>query len=185
MEQVLKERLVGAVVLVVVSVAIIPWVLDGPNRSHRTTESFDLPAATSNSEIQEGNSKTFRFSLADEQAANTDQAADGNGDGKKAQVIAPRTTTAQDSAQVAARAQANLFGWTVQVGSFSNRGNARALVGNLKSQGFEAYINEHDTGGTLHFRVRVGKFELRDEADSLAIRIRGETGEPARPVQVP
>ncbi len=46
MEQGLKERLVGAAVLVAIAVWLIPWVLDGPEAPLETTAgSLQLPAA--------------------------------------------------------------------------------------------------------------------------------------------
>jgi DedD protein len=46
MDQGLKERLVGAAVLVAIGVWLIPWVLDGPeNPSENSTSSLQLPAA--------------------------------------------------------------------------------------------------------------------------------------------
>lgn len=46
MDQGLKERLVGAAVLVAIGVWLIPWVLDGPeNTSENSTSSLQLPAA--------------------------------------------------------------------------------------------------------------------------------------------
>jgi len=46
MDQGLKERLVGAAVLVAIGVWLIPWVLDGPeNPTENSTSSLQLPAA--------------------------------------------------------------------------------------------------------------------------------------------
>ena len=46
MDQGLKERLVGAAVLVAIGVWLIPWVLDGPENTLDTSgSSLQLPAA--------------------------------------------------------------------------------------------------------------------------------------------
>ena len=46
MDQGLKERLVGAAVLVAIAVWLIPWVLDGPEAGLETPgSSLQLPAA--------------------------------------------------------------------------------------------------------------------------------------------
>ena len=171
----LKERLVGAIVLVVVSVILIPLILDGPDRGLRTTKSIDLPPAEGET------SKTFRLSLTNDQSTTRGSAANNGNTGSIATTGQATTIT---KSPVSGSTAAVGTGWTVQAGSFSNSENAHSLVGNLKSQGFEAYINEHDSDGKHQFRVRIGQFETRDDADALAIRIRGETGEPARPVQI-
>ncbi|MDX1442395.1 MAG: SPOR domain-containing protein [Gammaproteobacteria bacterium] len=50
MEQQLKERLVGATVLVVLAIIIIPVILDGPGSDKPSQQRLDLPAAQSNGE---------------------------------------------------------------------------------------------------------------------------------------
>ena len=181
MELQLKERLVGAVVLVVVSVIVIPLILDGPDRGLRTTRSMDLPPESSASG---DTNKTFRLSLTNDQSTSSATQDNAANKGRAGPTTTTGPATAKTTLPVSGSPGLAGSGWTVQAGSFSRPENARTLVGNLKSQGFEAYINEHDSDGKHQFRVRVGQFETRNDADALAIRIRGETGEPARPVQI-
>lgn len=172
----------GALVIVGFSVLVIPWVLDGPQRRDATTREIELPES-------QDRGKTYRFSLgedSDEEDDSSKPVAENDLPPTSNSSPSPvkETPAAVDPPAVSAPAAAP-GGWTVQVGSFSSHDNASALVQTLKRQGFEAHINEHTSGGAVHFRVRVGEFESRDSADALAIRIRGETGEPARPVQLP
>jgi DedD protein len=48
MERKLKERLVGAAVLVIVGVLVIPLLLDGPEHTSPVSVGLDLPATTGN-----------------------------------------------------------------------------------------------------------------------------------------
>lgn len=61
--------------------------------------------------------------------------------------------------------------WIVQLGSFSQRGNADRLASDLQSSGFSASVKGGGgTTGTL-FRVRAGPAEDRAAAEELAARL--------------
>jgi DedD protein len=62
----------------------------------------------------------------------------------------------------------------VQLGAFSNRTNANALVERLRRRGYTAFVQELNNGGTRLFRVRVGPRASREQAESLRMRIRRE-----------
>lgn len=57
--------------------------------------------------------------------------------------------------------------YTVQVGSFINPSNAKNLCNKLIDEGYDAYIQELDTGGKRIYRVRVGRLNSRLEAVQL------------------
>ena len=59
------------------------------------------------------------------------------------------------------------FYFTVQVGSFTNLQNAQRLVNKLKSNNFDAYIDELNSQKNPMYRVRVGRLSLRQEAEKL------------------
>jgi len=75
-------------------------------------------------------------------------------------------------AEPAAPAQQAGQNFTVQVGSFSNEKNARALVYKLSRRKYEAYL-EMDEADRM-YRVRVGKVPSRQEALSLETRLKRE-----------
>ena len=56
------------------------------------------------------------------------------------------------------------FYYTVQVGAFSSLVNAQNLIDKLVQKGYPAYLGEIITGSAAPYRVRVGKFHLRQEA---------------------
>jgi|GEM_PF-399457 len=66
--------------------------------------------------------------------------------------------------------------FTVQVASFSDRSNALELLNRLKSRydKRKPYIFEADKGGKRLYRVRMGKFGSRDEAQGLADSLMGD-----------
>lgn len=63
-------------------------------------------------------------------------------------------------------------GWFVQTDAFGSRGNAEKRVAELKSKGHAAFVATSATGRA--FRVRLGPYAERTEADRLAARLRAE-----------
>jgi DedD protein len=66
--------------------------------------------------------------------------------------------------------------WVVQVGSFSEAGNAEQLVFRLRDAGFAASSRAISNDGALSYKVRVGPVLERDEAVALAASIRSRLG---------
>lgn len=195
MERQLKERIVGATVIVALGIIIIPWLLDGPAQSSRPVEqAFELPPAT-----QTG--KTYTIPL--DPGAGPPVVVET---GQDTQLVPPRPDSGAvqrpareepsqpiqpqpqpqpvpqpvarklqppaPSAQPAPQAVAPTEGpWTVQVGSFSQAENAEGLRRRLVAEGFEAFVSRVATdAGTMH-RVRVGPVPDREAADGLLKRL--------------
>jgi cell division septation protein DedD len=55
--------------------------------------------------------------------------------------------------------------WTVQVNAFPDEKTAKTWVDRLKDKGYNAYLSESRVQGRLWYRVRVGRFESREEAE--------------------
>jgi cell division septation protein DedD len=53
----------------------------------------------------------------------------------------------------------------VQVGAFSELANARQSVQRLASLGYEAFVSEYRADARTLYRVRVGGFASREEAE--------------------
>lgn len=65
-----------------------------------------------------------------------------------------------------------LVRWVVQVGSFSSAANADTLVARLKLESLTAYKEQVKSSGNVVYRVRVGPFIDREEAQRADARIR-------------
>lgn len=63
------------------------------------------------------------------------------------------------------------FGYTVQVGSFLDRGKAEAMAEELRRRGFSPFIVPFDTPRDRYWRVRLGPFPGREEAEAMARRV--------------
>ena len=61
----------------------------------------------------------------------------------------------------------------MQAGVFSSQGNADAQRAKLAMLGWEARVSEREQNGRTVFRVRVGPFGKRDDAESLKGKLEG------------
>lgn len=76
----------------------------------------------------------------------------------------------------AARPAASSVGWVVQLGAFSNAGEANALRERMRASGFSAFVEQVPTDrGSLN-RVRVGPVASREAAEQLKAQLAARTG---------
>jgi DedD protein len=201
MEQQLKERIVGAIVLVALGMLVIPALLDGPDPSADT-----VGVVLSD---QEEGTKTHRIRLDVQENA---PATPSSGRISRAQpdpVTMPASTVKQGAAEAQSVDERNppaesparpnvsppkpapapvaptpppTGSWAVQVGSFSRKQNADRLARELGERGFDVSVSVvKGSGGTMH-RVRVGPVEDRDSAEALRVRLEA-SGQPGRVVR--
>jgi cell division septation protein DedD len=57
--------------------------------------------------------------------------------------------------------------WTVQVNAVPDERAAKVWVDRLRSKGYNAYMTEVNDKGKLWYRVRVGRYGTREEADKM------------------
>jgi DedD protein len=71
-------------------------------------------------------------------------------------------------------AEPNGAGYAVQIAALNVRSEADAIARRLSSKGYSAYVLAPPSGSPSVFRVRVGKFPTRREAESVAARLQKE-----------
>lgn len=190
MERALKERIIGAVVLVIFVVLVVPVFLDGPPESgEMVSERVLLPG-------QDGqDTKTVVLDRERTEpmpvASSTDDVA-RSGDATAAEAVEEKpvpeqmvpvpvaeTPPARTEQQPTAKPQADAPKpaasttgmWAVQLGSFSNKENAEKLAADLRKQGYAAFLSQLKTdSGSLH-RVRIGPQKDRESAEAMAARL--------------
>lgn len=206
MDQQLKERLVGAAVLVALTAIFVPMVLDGPAPPPAPVAATLAPAPV--------DASTFGYDLtaplpgapaAPHAGADTTTGTPASAPAMTAaasvalktampnatepKAAAPKVAAAAPAPTVAAprtsTAATNSGGWAAQVGSFSKEATAKAIAADLKRRGFKAFVMEHREGGKTLYRVRVGPVATREAADVLGSKITQQTGQAARPVRHP
>lgn len=184
MERALKERIIGAIVLVVFVVLVVPIFLDGPPQDGEiVSERVLLPGQ------EDQNIKTV---ILDRERTEPLPVANKTEDvavEKKVepepepQKPEPKTVEQKQPARVAPKpvpepqkpavqAAASSSGmWAVQLGSFSNKANAEKLAADLRKQGYAAFLSQLKTSsGQLH-RVRIGPQKDRESADAMAAKL--------------
>jgi cell division septation protein DedD len=65
-------------------------------------------------------------------------------------------------------------GFAIQVAALRERAEAEIIVKRLATKGYPAYVLAPATGTPEVFRVRVGKYKDRREADTVAARLQKE-----------
>lgn len=190
-----KERLIGAILLVAIIVALVPELLTGPRDEAGTASTGDVSLRTYVVDLGK-----YQTQDADS-AAEADTSASSNGQvtahepgpekeqkppkvtepaSPAAQSPAPATSAPTQKPQVGAAPQATSdtaapdSGWAVQLGSFANQDNAERLVAELKERGFRAFVSRFESGRLVRYRVRVGPEQERSRAEALARRLSRE-----------
>ena len=186
MEKALKERIVGAIVLVAVVILVVPVFLDGPPAEGEIiSERVPLPGQ-SEQKIQ-----TVVLDRDRDQPVPARELNAARQSAEQAQVTEPTpvqpppqdstvtTAAPEPENKVVVQAAGSTTGmWAVQLGSFANKQNAEILAADLRKQGFAAFLSQLTTSsGQLH-RVRIGPQKDREAADAMAARLlkAGHTG---------
>lgn len=81
--------------------------------------------------------------------------------------VAQRPVAERESAKPAQTAENKEAGktWAVQVNAFPDEPSARTWVDRLKNKGYNAYIAEARNKGRTWYRVRVGRYGSREDAE--------------------
>lgn len=192
MERALKERIIGAAVLVLFVVVVVPVFLDGPpSDAEIVSERLLLPGqdGQKTQTVVLDRDRTDPVPAANDAAPvparETTKPAERQADSKPAEKPAekpvvtqpqpvkkatqrdkPATQPATTTARVSSTGM-----WAVQLGSFSNKDNADKLAADLRKQGYAAFLSQlKKDGGQLH-RVRIGPQKDRDSAEAMARRL--------------
>lgn len=175
MERALKERIIGATVLVIIVVLIVPVFLDGPPADGETVSLRVLLPGQEDQDIK-------TVVLERERSEPMPAVSSVQAEEKKPvpQPLVRRTPTRTEAppessptpSPTAATAVAETTGmWAVQLGSFLNKQNAEKLAADLRKQDYAAFLSQVVTSsGKLH-RVRVGPQKDRASAEAMAARL--------------
>jgi len=85
---------------------------------------------------------------------------------------AKSSTPVQVAVAQPARAASANGGWAVQVGAFGSVASANKLIGDLRHDGYAAFVSPLNRGGKTLHRVRVGPEAERAAADKLSGRLK-------------
>lgn len=189
MEQILKQRLVGAIVLIALAVIFVPMIFEVPDEGerllgdalptqpdHETPERIrpiELPAVPAPVpevvQIEEAAPEESVAALESEPPPPPVQENEPAPESVAEQppAVVPQT---QKAGRVAKAKQAPpsdrvMAGWIVQVASVKNRDNALALKDKLRGLGFASFVEEVTASSGTLYRVRVGPEIKRSGAE--------------------
>ncbi|NKB38308.1 MAG: hypothetical protein GKR93_14280 [Gammaproteobacteria bacterium] len=198
MERRLKERLIGAAVLVMLAVILIPMVLDDRSETDMKITESNIPARPDDgfnsrivplreSELTPVISHMPEELKSDEEVAAAQVTSSTSEpivvEEEKQQTIKPvepakTSDVLMDEKQVDIQKEPALdnnqlaaTAWVVQLGSFSSQENATALNLKLREAGYPAFVEPVKRQSGIAYRVRVGPELLRSDARKLAEKL--------------
>lgn len=174
-----RRRLIGAIALVVLAVAVLPFVLDNEPQPVSENISIQIPAQTSPPPT--ANAPTPDAPPA--QTAATEAPAPEakpappeppsvllDKDQTKRPEAAEKPKAGERRAEVAEKAQGDQF--VVQLGAFTNPANAKQTQTKLKSAGIKSYTETVQSGDSKTIRVRAGPFATREQAEKIRAKLK-------------
>lgn len=196
MEASLKQRLVGAAVLVALGVIFIPMLLERGDDDARLTVSMEIPPRPGVSfedrlknppplrqepvqAIEEAIEPVKQARQAESVVSKPAGPAEKPAASAVESPASPQTatspkTTVKPAVKQVSKPALTSGGeqWIVQVGSFSQETNAKGLRDKLKKSGFDAFVETAKTPAGAVYRVRIGPLGTRDDAEKLAARVK-------------
>lgn len=177
----IRERLIGALVLVALIVFLVPALLKGPGTASDEPKAADtksveimLDGATgppeSDSLVPEPEIAQGKAEALSPMLPKTIEPVPPPPDAAIAEPQAPVPPQTGQAKPAATEQPA----WAVQLGAFSSRRKAEGLVAELRSRGYSAFVLEYRAGGQLLHRVRVGPEQDRARAVAIAERLRND-----------
>ena len=168
----------GAAVLVAIAVIFIPIILnDSPEIESISGSNIpEKPETTFNSRIIpviENDKKALLNTVESESIGSEEIQNKNDQDIVAEKVVSDHDKIADDiSANKEAiedevKVDVGLSAWIVQLGSFTEEGNAQSLNEKLRMAGYPAFVEPLKKNGKISYRVRVGPEIRRSEADLL------------------
>lgn len=187
MDEKLKQRLVGAAVIVALAAIFIPMILEGPDDGMGPVGS-NLPPAPEykvkdrveplvlppppEAESEPAPEPATVPDAPEAATAETETVVEPEPAPPVEPEPAPQAVAEPAPAEPEApAAPPQASGWVVQVASFSQQANAERLRDRLTDKGYEAFVEQASTGSGATWRVRVGPLPERPAAEKLQAEI--------------
>lgn len=177
MDTALKQRLIGAVVLVALAVIFLPMLVKGPAPDSGVSDvPLDVPPTA------DGEFETRELPLVTPGNAPASGAV-----GLQGQVAAPAAepAPAAGALQPAATAAGN---FAVSFGAYATQADADAVLARVRQATLPGFVEPATINGKPAFRVRVGPYADRPQAEAArldAIKIRGDVNAQVVTLDVP
>lgn len=179
----MKERLVGAAVLVIIAVIFIPMLLDDSTDDDTVITRTNIPPVPDSIPAAPGKQDfssriiPLEPEVPVEENDETDKPQDSspvieNLDKQDADTVEPEKSGSEtDSVDIELPSTVGLSAWVVQLGSFSSKENAESLNTKLKNAGYRSFVEPLTINDDTVFRVRVGPELKREDAETIKDRL--------------
>ena len=160
MDQNIKNRLVGIIVIFALAVIFLPMILDGSGVNKEKLEVVipPQPVVSANPEFE---AKVIKLKQQTDAIPRLKpQFADENSTENRI----TRETTADTAVSAESASRVGGDSWVLQVGSFQDRGKALAQRDKLRKSNIAAvFIEQFSSDNKSSYRVRLGPFISRDQ----------------------
>jgi len=152
MEPALKQRLIGATILISLAVIFVPMLI-GEKIPENEVVTIDIPKLP----------ESFESKI----IALPEQSEEPMAEVSISSNAAVKITTPSIPKPPVRKAVEGITAWAVQVGSFSNKKNADSLSTKLQKAGFSAFVEQSEGKNGEVFRVRVGPELSKQKAEKI------------------
>ncbi len=164
MDTALKQRLIGAVVLVALAVIFLPMLIKGPApESGVSNVRLDVPATPA------GDYETRELPL-----VTPGQAPQGGAVGLGGRAPAASAAAADDATDAASGSMLPPTtaggNYAVNFGAYATTADAEAVIARLKQSGFPGYREPTIINGNNAYRVRIGPYADRASAETVRLQ---------------
>ena len=180
MDRALQERIIGAAVLVLVVVLVVPVFLDGPSdngemRSERVPLPGQAEQETRTVVLDRDRTEPVPSNGPAREEQPSPQPVAVQAEAAKPPPKAAPVETAPVESDESPAAEASATGmWAVQLGSFGNQENAERLAADLRKQGHAAFLSQVSTSDGQRHRVRIGPQKDRPAAEAVAAKLKAD-----------
>ncbi|MEM7400562.1 MAG: SPOR domain-containing protein [Pseudomonadota bacterium] len=193
METTLKQRLIGAAVIIALAVIFVPMILDGSGREQSVALNMEVPPEptfTFDSDLSDPKQLDELPAIDRTEEPSTDNAAIATEETptsnqienpppvveKQASVDNKTPAKTVDATETHIKTNPVLSAWAVQVAAFGEKDKALALQEKLLASNFSAFTEQSGNAGKTIYRVKVGPELQRENADELRDKIEKEHG---------
>jgi len=181
METILKQRLIGAAVLIALAVIFVPMILDGSGQKESVALNMDVPPEpefTFESKLPDPKKLDNSPSITYEKESTykkppVEDTAKSEPTDNTARAPEPKIVEASEDH---IKKNPALSAWAVQVAAFSEQDKALALEKKLLEANFSAFTEKSASGNKVIYRVKVGPELERANAENLKSKIEKEQG---------
>ncbi len=181
METTLKQRLIGAAVIIALAVIFVPMILDGSGQRESVAINIDVPPEpkfTFESELPDPKQLDELPVLEKSIGSDSIQTSVDEKIESKTQSVPDKVSSPKIVEATANHIKVNpsLNAWAVQVAAFGEKDKALVLKEKLLASNYSAFTEKSANGSKVLYRVKVGPELKRENAEKLRDKIEKEYG---------